>query len=68
MTKLSTKQRNKMPKMDFAGAGKSFPIEDKSHARNAISGAARSERVGNISKAEEKKIVAKADKKLGKKR
>jgi len=66
--KLTTKQRSKIPAKEFAGPGKSFPIENKSHARNAISGAARSEKAGNISKAEEKKIVAKAEKKLGKKR
>jgi len=66
--KLTTKQRSKIPGKEFAGPGKSFPIENKSHARNAISGAAHSEKAGNISKAEEKKIVAKAEKKLGKKR
>lgn len=68
MAKLTTKQRSKMPPKEFAGPGKSFPIENKSHARNAISGAARSEKAGNISKGEEKRIVSKAEKKLGKKK
>lgn len=36
MAKLTTGQRNKMPKKDFALAGGRYPIEDKSHARNAL--------------------------------
>ena len=35
--KLDTEQRNSIPKKDFAGPHKSYPIEDKSHARNALS-------------------------------
>lgn len=62
---LSSAIRAKMPKKDFAGKGKSFPINDKQHARLAISGATRSERAGNISAATEAKIKAKARKKLG---
>ena len=65
MAKLSTKQRDKMPKKEFAGPGKSFPIENKSHARNAISGAARSENAGKLSSASKAKIDTKADKILG---
>lgn len=46
MAKLTEKARNKMPSKDFALPGKgkgpagkgagSYPIEDKSHARNAL--------------------------------
>lgn len=36
MPKLTAKQRNALPTKDFAGPGRSFPIPDKSHARNAL--------------------------------
>ncbi len=66
MTKLTTRKRKAMPKKDFAGPGKSFPISDKTHARLAVSGATRSERAGNISASEAAKIKAKARKRLKK--
>lgn len=37
MVKLSSKARKDLPAKDFAVAGRKFPIEDKSHARNALS-------------------------------
>ena len=40
---LTADNRKKMPSKDFAGKGKSFPVNDKTHARLAISGATRSE-------------------------
>ena len=64
--KLSTTARKDLPAKDFAGPHRTFPIENKTHARDAISGAARSEHVGNISKAEEKHIDRKAESELGK--
>ncbi|ACI52213.1 hypothetical protein Gdia_2468 [Gluconacetobacter diazotrophicus PA1 5] len=36
MANLTTRQRNAMPARDFAGADRSYPIPDKSHARNAL--------------------------------
>jgi hypothetical protein len=36
MAKLSTGARKSLPKKDFAGPGRSFPIENKAHARAAI--------------------------------
>ena len=36
MAPLTTKARKEIPKKDFAGLDKSYPIEDKSHARNAL--------------------------------
>jgi hypothetical protein len=36
MAKLSTGKRNSLPKKDFAGPGRSFPVNDKAHARAAI--------------------------------
>lgn len=57
-------KRKAMPKSDFAGPGKSFPVSDATHARLAISGATRSERAGNISPTEEASIKSKARGKL----
>jgi hypothetical protein len=37
MTKLTTTARNKIPKSDFALPGRRYPIEDKAHARDALS-------------------------------
>ena len=65
MAKLDAKARAKMSKKDFAGPGKSFPINDAVHQRMAISGATRSARAGNISGAEAAKIKAAARAKLG---
>ena len=36
MAKLSSGERNKLPDSAFAGKGRSFPVEDKKHARAAI--------------------------------
>lgn len=36
MAKLTAKARNAIPTMEFAGPDRSYPIEDKSHARNAL--------------------------------
>lgn len=66
MAKLSAKTRKGMPKAGFAGPGKSFPVNDKKHARLAISGATRSERAGNISAAQAAAIKSRARAKLGK--
>lgn len=37
MAKLSTAARKKLPAKDFAGPGRSYPVNDASHARNALS-------------------------------
>ena len=68
MAKLSASARASLPKKEFAGKDKSFPINDTKHARAAISGATRSERAGKISAAEADAIKAKARSKLGGKR
>ena len=36
MAKLTTQERKALPKADFALSGGRYPIEDKSHARNAL--------------------------------
>lgn len=56
--------RKRMSPKSFAGPGRSFPINDKTHARLAISGATRSERAGNISAGQASRIKAKARAKL----
>jgi hypothetical protein len=37
MAKLSSSKRNSLPAKDFAGPDRSYPINDASHARNALS-------------------------------
>lgn len=37
MAKLTAKGRKAIATKDFAGPGRSYPIEDASHARNALS-------------------------------
>lgn len=37
MAKLNAATRNALPTSDFAGPDRSYPIEDASHARNALS-------------------------------
>ena len=37
MAKLTAATRNKIPSKSFAGPDRSYPIEDASHARNALS-------------------------------
>ncbi len=57
---LTAAKRQNMPKGDFAGPGKSFPVNDPTHARLAISGATRSEHAGNISPDQEAQIKSRA--------
>ena len=37
MARLTTAARKRIPSSEFAGPGRSFPIQDKSHARAALS-------------------------------
>ena len=41
MAKLSTKARKHLPGSAFAGPDRSYPIEDASHARNALARASQ---------------------------
>lgn len=66
MTKLDTKERNKIPKKEFGLPGeRKYPVEDKAHARNAKSRASEMANKGKLSQASKAKIDAKADKVLG---
>ena len=64
MAKLDAADRKAMPMSQFAGPGRSFPVNDATHARMAISGSTRSERAGNISASQAAAIKAKARAKL----
>ena len=66
MAKLSTKARKSLPAKEFAGPGRSYPVNDKNHARNAKARASQAVNAGRMNKSEERKIDAKADKKLDK--
>jgi hypothetical protein len=66
MSKLTSKARDKLPKDEFAGPGRSYPIPDKAHAADAKARASQAVNAGRMSKAEEAKIDAKADRVIGK--
>jgi len=65
MAKLSSSARKKLPAKDFAGPNRSFPIEDKAHARKALQLVGRSVKAGNISASQAAKIRSKANAVLG---
>ena len=62
MSKLTSKSRKALPKKDFAGPGKSYPIPDKDHAKAALMLINK----GNLTPAEKAKVRAKAEKVLHK--
>jgi hypothetical protein len=66
VAKLTTKKRNALPNSAFAGPNRSYPVENKSHARNAKARASEMEHKGRISKATEERIDARANKILHK--
>jgi hypothetical protein len=66
MAKLTTAKRKKIPKSEFAGPDRSYPVNDKAHARNAKARSSEMEHKGKLSPASKAKIDAKADKVLGK--
>lgn len=61
MAKLTTKTRNALPKADFAGPGRSYPVNDRAHAANAKARATQQESKGNLSPSAAAKIRAKAN-------
>lgn len=66
MAKLTTSDRDKLPKKEFGIPSKqAFPMNDATHQRMAISGATRSYNAGNISKGTEDRIKSEAREKLG---
>lgn len=59
MADLNAKSRKALPSSDFAGKGRSYPIQDKGHAKAAI---ARAEEFNPPDKAQ---IISRAEHKLG---
>lgn len=66
MAKLTTQARKRLPKSDFAGADRSYPVDTKGRAANAKARASQAVNAGRMSKSTEAKIDAKADRKLRK--
>ncbi len=68
MAKLTTRARKALPASAFAGPGRSYPVEDKAHARNAKARASQMAKAGKLSSGAKAKIDAKANKVLKGKR
>ncbi|WP_395697134.1 hypothetical protein [Methylocella sp.] len=66
MSKLTAEQRKNLPDSAFAGPGRTYPVEDKAHARDAKARAAQAEHSGRISAKTAKNIDEKADRVLKK--
>ena len=66
MTKLNAKRRNALPTKDFAGPGRSYPVDTKARAVAAKGRATQAVEAGRMSPAQASKIKAAANKKLGK--
>lgn len=64
MAKLTTQARNALPTSAFAGPGRSYPVEDASHAANAKARAKQQLDKGNLSPAQYDRIVGKANRVL----
>lgn len=60
MATLTSDERKRLGKGEFALPGGRFPIEDKAHASDAISRASESEHKGNISPAQKATVDRKA--------
>ena len=66
MAKLTTKKRNALKSETFGlPKERSYPMPDKSHARNAKARASQQVKKGNLSSAGKEKIDRKADRILG---
>ncbi len=68
MARLTAAARKALPKADFAGPGRSYPVQDKAHAAAAKGRATSAVKAGRMSVTEEKKIDAKANKRLRRKK
>lgn len=65
--KLTTADRNALPDSAFAGPDRTFPVEDQSHARNALARVSQGENSGRIGDNLAAHIRARAKAKLGNK-
>lgn len=64
MAKLTSKGRKALPDSTFAGPGRSYPVQDKSHAANAKARATQMVKAGKLSPSAKAKIDAKANRVL----
>lgn len=64
MARLTAAKRNALPSKDFAGPGRSFPVQDKAHAIAAKGRATQAVKAGRMTKSTEAKIDQAADDKL----
>lgn len=62
--KLTLKARKKLPASEFAGADRSFPVNDKAHAVAAKSRSTQAVDAGRMSSSTKEKIDAKANRVL----
>ena len=60
MSRLTAAQRQQLPQKDFAGPGRSFPIQDKAHAIAAERLVGRALKAGHITQDQANKIKAMA--------
>ena len=68
MAVLTARHRKTLKKLQFAlPASRKYPIHDRAHAANAKARAAQQLKKGNLSRSQYNTIVAKANRKLGKK-
>ena len=67
MAKLTTKARKALPKGEFAGPDRSYPVNDRAHAANAKARATQMVNKGKLSESGKAKIDAKANKILKRK-
>jgi hypothetical protein len=69
MAKLTTAKKKAEPKAEFGlPKERKYPMPDASHARNAKARAAQMEHQGKLSAPDKKRIDAKADRVLNKKK
>jgi hypothetical protein len=66
MAALTSKERKKLPAGKFAGPDRSYPVDTKGRAVAAKGRATQAVKAGRMSKGEESRIDAKANRKLGK--
>ncbi len=64
MAKLTAKTRRELPNKDFAGVGRSYPVDTRARAIDAKGRATQQWEAGHISTAEYSRIRAKANSKL----
>lgn len=68
MSRLTASQRRNLSPGQFAGPGRSYPVPDRSHAANAKARAKQALDAGRLTPAQYQRVIAKANKVLGKRR